>query len=142
MKGVSPLIATVILIVITVGVGFGLWLYINSYISSQTSNIPKICQANFDVSGKFNKTHLSLSISYLFGPELSNLTLNLLCYSNQNFKSLPLLEKMKVGMTILNLTQFDCPNKYNLEIAISAICENQAHTVYKCSGTLCNILEE
>ncbi|MEM5830240.1 MAG: hypothetical protein QXL82_01895 [Candidatus Aenigmatarchaeota archaeon] len=142
MKGISPLIATALLLVITVGVSFGLWLYINSYISSQTAKIPKICHANFDVSGNFNKTHLLTKIIYLAGPELNNLTLNALCYSNQITESIQLLDEIKPGMFVFKAIDFSCSNKNEIEITLSAICENQMTIVYKCDRGLCNILEE
>jgi len=139
MKLISPLIATVLLVILTVGIALALWFYLNTYIGTQTSQIPTICQANVQFEGKYNFSLLTFKINHIAGEKVRNVTLNLVCSSPSNQTKIFLKEEFTAGEIISNKTEFICNSIDDLAISISGICNDRMGTLYECSGKRCNI---
>jgi len=138
MKGISPLIATVLLAIITVGAAVFLWHFFNSYISFQTSNIPDICMNTIELKCSHNNTHINTCVlQHKAGKKSENVTIDFICL-DKGKNLTKMINVLDVGNIITENIEFEC-TKTQITIIVAGICEGfkDKQIFYECRGIKC-----
>lgn len=132
MKGLTPLVATVLLIGFTIAVGTLLGIFINTFMRRQTQEIQNPCLTFVDLKMKIeNEETVKVLIDYSYGSiEIKNATLIVVC-ENITKKELGVLSPGNI--TSISLAVKNCtPNKFLIKL--SGICDSSFQTIGYCEN--------
>ncbi|MEM5843181.1 MAG: archaellin/type IV pilin N-terminal domain-containing protein [Candidatus Aenigmatarchaeota archaeon] len=138
MKGISPILATVILIAITVGTALLLWAFVQQYISAHTSSIPEICLNTVDFKCRYENGNITFCMfQHLSGKKLNDVTINFICKNPQKSNDEE-IGIVPVGSLKSISTNFSC-SLQELSIFVIGRCEGfkNNQTIYRCDGVNC-----
>ena len=143
MKGLSPLIATVLLIGFTIAVGSILGVFVNTYMKNQTNDIVEPCTGVlYDLKAEINKSNSSVRLisQYMMGrsnKEVYNVTVTVIC---DNVKQVNITSVAVPGFidkrVVTGLT--GCDAKTNFEAYLYAVCNGNIQKLTEClAGDAC-----
>lgn len=137
MKAVSPIVATILIVMITVALSLFLWYFLSSYISGQTQGLKEICMNNIEIRCEHNNTHTTNCVlKHIYGKKTYNLTIDIICLDNGKNKTHE-FEIMDVGNIISISPNFECSK--NIVITVSGVCEGfkNKQIFYECKEIKC-----
>ena len=131
-KGLSPLVATVLLIGFTIAVGTLLGIFINTLMKRQTQEIQNPCMGFVDLKmGIENEENVKVLIDYSYGKlDIKNATLIVVC---ENITKIDLGTLSLGNITFVSLAVKNCtPNKFLIKV--SGMCDSSFQTIGYCEN--------